>query len=287
MTELAYLDGRITAVDQARVSIDDRAFLFGDGIYEVVRSYGGVFFGLEEHMARMARSAAAIEMELPLSEAGFVALVRELRQKSEIDDAMVYIQVSRGVEPRRHIYDPGLKPQVLITVRHVPHIPERYWTHGVTAVTVPDIRWGMCHVKATSLMANIMAGHRARQNGADEAIFVRDDGTVTEAYASNVFIVRDGEVWTHPLNNRILGGITRQFVLELCSGLGVPFREAVVTREEMRGAGEVFLTNSVHEVRAAVEIDGRPVADGRPGPVTGRLIQAYKELVRLRTGSSE
>jgi D-alanine transaminase len=282
VTELAYLNGEIMAVDRGRVSINDRSFLFGDGIYEVVRSYDGVFFGLEEHLARLARSAAAVEMELPFSEADLAALVRELREKSEIADAMVYVQVSRGVEPRRHIFDLNVKPYVLITVRHVPHIPERYWYEGVTAVTVPDVRWGMCHIKSTSLLANVMAGHRARQAGVDEAIFVREDGTVTEAYASNVFIVRDGTVLTHPANNRILGGITRRFVLDLCPGLGFSYRETTFDREEMYAADEVFLTNSVHEIRAAVEIDGRRIGTGRPGPVTRELIRAYKELTRKR-----
>jgi D-alanine transaminase len=284
VTELAYLDGEITAIKQARVSVDDRAFLFGDGIYEVVRSYGGVFFGLEEHLARLARSAAAVEIRLPFSEAEFAALVRQLRKKSEIEDAMVYIQVSRGTEPRRHIFDLNLKPHVLIVVRHVPPIPERYWSDGITAITVPDIRWGMCYVKATSLLPNVLAGHRARQAGVDEAIFVRDDGTVTEAYASNVFLVRDGAVLTHPADNRILGGITRGFVLDLCPVLDIPCREVMFSREEMYTAEEVFLTNSVHEVRAVVEIDGRRIADGRPGPVTKRLIRAYKELT-LRGGN--
>lgn len=282
MAELAYLNGKVTFLDEARVSVNDRSFLFGDGIYEVVRSYAGAVFGLEEHLARLVRSAAATEMTLPFPEAEFAALVRELRARSEIDDAMIYIQVSRGVEPRQHVFDPGLQPHVLVTVRHLPPMPERYWSHGVTAVTVPDRRWGMCHVKAVSLLPNVLAGHQARQAGADEAIFVREDDTVTEAFASNLFVVVDGVLLTHPADNRILGGITRRFVLDLCPILGLECREEPFSCETLYAAGEVLLTNSVHEVRGVVAIDGRPVGDGRPGPVTNLLVEAYRELARKR-----
>lgn len=278
MPELTYLNGELTELNDAVISINDRAFLFGDGVYEAVRSYQGRLFGLDEHVARLIRSAAAIELKLPADAAAFKELVGTVHRKSEISDALVYIQVSRGAEPRNHLFSLELEPAVLITVRHLPDCLFSDHLEPLTAITVQDGRWDMCHIKSTSLLANILAKHKAREAGTDEAIFVRPDGVVTEAYASNVFVVRDGDVLTHPADNRVLGGITRGFVLDLCQRLGLKAFEQRFTREDMFLADEVFVTNSVHEIRPVVEVDGRQIGDGEPGHVAIQLLQAYRAL---------
>ncbi|MDA8096137.1 MAG: D-amino acid aminotransferase [Clostridia bacterium] len=278
MAELAYLNGELTELHSAMVSIDDRAFLFGDGIYEVVRSYDRRLFGLDGHIDRLVRSAAAIELKLPVDAVGFKELVRTVYKKSEITDALVYIQVSRGAEPRNHLFSLDLKPAVLITVRHLPDYLFSDHMDPLTAITVPDGRWDMCHIKSTSLLANILAKHKAREAGVDEAIFVRRNGLVTEAYASNVFIVQEETVLTHPADNRILGGITRGFVLDLCAKQDLRTVEREFSRDELLSAGEVFVTNSVYEIRPVVRVDGQQIGDGQPGRVTGMLLQAYRAL---------
>lgn len=281
MGELVYLNGELYTPDGASVSINDRSFLFGDGVYEVIRSYGGRLFGLDEHIQRLFRSAAALDLQVPLDAAGLKDLVRTVHRKSEIADAMIYIHVSRGTEPRNHLFSIDLRPAVLVTVRHLPDDLFENGLQETEAITVHDGRWDMCHVKCTSLVANILAKHKARQAGVDEAVFVRADGTVTEAYASNVFIVKDGKVYTHPADNHILGGITRFFVLRLCRELGLPVEERRFSKEEMMAADEVMVTNSVHEIRAIIRIDGQPIADGHAGPVSQRLLKAYRELTNL------
>ncbi|MBV1769274.1 MAG: aminotransferase class IV, partial [Candidatus Desulforudis sp.] len=272
------LNGELTELNDTVVSINDRAFLFGDGVYEAVRSYQGRLFGVDEHVARLVRSAAAIDLKLPADAAAFKELVGTVHRKSEISDALVYIQVSRGAEPRNHLFSLDLDPAVLITVRHLPDYLFSDHLEPLTAITVHDGRWDMCHIKSTSLLANILAKHKAREAGVDEAVFVRSDGVVTEAYASNVFMVRDGNVLTHPADNRVLGGITRRFVLDLCPRLGLKAFERRFTREDMLSADEVFVTNSVHEIRPVVQVDGRQISDGEPGRVTVRLLHAYRTL---------
>lgn len=278
MGELAYLNGELLELNTATVSINDRSFLFGDGVYEAIRAYDGRLFGLEEHVQRLFRSAAALDLQIPLDVAGFKDLVRTVHRKSEIPNAMIYIQISRGAEPRNHLFSVDLRAAVLITVRHLPDDLFEDGLDETAAITVHDGRWDMCYVKCTSLVANILAKHKARQAGVDEAVFVRPDGTVTEAYASNVFIVKDGKLYTHPADNRILGGITRFFVLRLCRELGLPVEERRFSKTELMTADEVIVTNSVHEIRAVTRIDGRPIADGHAGPVGKRLLKAYREL---------
>lgn len=282
MAEITYLNGNIIPFAETMVSINDRAFLFGDGVYEVVRTYDGHLFGLAEHMARLERSAAALELELPLDVGGLMGLVQEVFQKSALSNAMIYLQVTRGAEPRNHLFSLKLKPNLLITVRCLPDDLADDTCHSLKAITVHDGRWDMCHVKSTSLVANIMAKHKARKAGVEEAIFVRGNGVVTEAYSSNVFIIRDGVVATHPADNRVLGGITREFVLKLCSRLGLPAKEAAFTREEMMAAGELFVTNSVHEIQPVVAVDGSEIGEGQPGPLTMQLRQAYRKLTEQK-----
>ncbi|MBO8129251.1 MAG: D-amino-acid transaminase [Peptococcaceae bacterium] len=280
MPELTYLNGKIFEAGETRISTNDRGFIFGDGIYEVVRSYNGKLFGLEEHLRRLQQSADAIDLKLPHTLEEFQELVETLNRKSELLETLVYIQVTRGTEPRNHLFSLDLPPNVFITIRALPDIPGEIYTKGVSAVTVHDGRWNMCHVKSISLLANVLAKHEARKQGAYEAIFVRENGVVTEASSSNVFMVSGGILHTHPADNRILNGITRQFILKLCDELNIPTEVRPYSKDELRRADEVFCTNSVHEVTPVVTVDGMTIGSGRPGPITNQLMRAYRQLVK-------
>ncbi|MBO8168581.1 MAG: D-amino-acid transaminase [Thermoanaerobacteraceae bacterium] len=278
MPELTYLNGEIFEAGEASISTNDRGFIFGDGVYEVVRSYNGKLFGLEEHLQRLQQSADAIELKLPHTIAGFKELIETLNNKSKLPNTLVYIQVTRGTEPRNHLFSLDLKPNVLITIRTLPAIPEEIYTNGISTITVHDGRWDRCHVKSISLLGNILAKHEARKQGVFEAIFVREDSTVTEASTSNVFMVSDGVLHTHPANNRILNGITRQFVLGLSEQLDINVAVQPFTRKKLLQADEVFLTNSVQEVIPVVTVDGVTIGNGKPGTITNRLMKAYRQL---------
>ncbi|MDA8335704.1 MAG: aminotransferase class IV [Peptococcaceae bacterium] len=273
MPELVYWNGRQLDPRTASISINDRGFLFGDGVYEVIRSYNGKLFSLEEHLRRLELSMAALDLARP--ETDLAGLIRELFAKSGLSDAKVYLQITRGSEPRNHLFSLDLEPNLYINVSPAPAAAGELGR--VSAVTVPDLRWHMCNVKSTSLVANIMAKHRARQAGAQDAVFVRD-GVVTEAASSNVFLVEDGCLFTHPADNHVLAGVTRKHVLALAREAGIPVREEKVGRERLNAATEVFLSDTVHDVHPVVRIDGQPVGGGTPGPVAVRLAAAFREL---------
>lgn len=276
LAELVYWDGRLLDPQTASISINDRAFLFGDGVYEVIRSYEGKLFSLDEHLRRLQLSMAALDLASPDAGGDLASLIGDLYKKSGMADAKIYLQITRGSEPRNHLFSLDLEPNLYVNVSAIP--PDN-GAGQVSAITVPDLRWHMCNVKSTSLVANILAKHRARQAGAGDAVFVRD-GMVTEAASSNVFIVEDGCLYTHPADNHVLAGVTRKHVLDLAQDKGIPVREEKVSRERLQTASEVLLSDTIHDVYPVVMIDGQPVKDGKPGPVAGLLRSAFRELTR-------
>lgn len=278
MSPLAYVNGELVPLDRAVVSVEDRGFLFADGIYEVIRVYGGRPFRLEDHLRRLEASARAIELPLPVPAEEIGRLARELLARNGHAEATIYIQVTRGPAPRNHLFPEHPRPTLVIWSREYRGPAPEMLERGVAAVTVPDTRWAYCAVKTVGLLPNVLARQHAHRQGAYEAIFVRG-GVVTEATASNVFAVRDGVVRTFPVDN-ILPGVTRTVVLELLGRLGVPVREEGVTLEELRAADEVFLTGTTTEVCGVTRLDGRPVGDGRVGPVTRRLQEEFRRLTR-------
>ncbi|MFO7246006.1 MAG: D-amino acid aminotransferase [Thermaerobacter sp.] len=269
-----YLNGRYVPYSQALIPVEDRAFLFADGIYEVVRCYGGRPFHLDRHYERLCRSARALELPLPLDEAAFAGIVAELLERNNLQEATVYLQVTRGAAPRRHQIPQGLEPNVVAIARPVQSPSEEEVRRGVSVITVPDTRWGLCWIKTVGLLPNVLARRQAEKEGAFDAVFVRD-GLVTEATSSNVFCVIDGVVYTHPLAN-ILPGITRAVVLEILAELGIPCREEAVPLEWFREADEIFLTGTVLEVMGVARVDGRTVGEGRSGPLTLRVWEAFR-----------
>jgi D-alanine transaminase len=279
---IVYLNGDYLPLSRAKVSVLDRGFLFGDGVYEVIPVYGGRPFRLEEHLRRLDHSLQGLRMEAPLSDSEWSSIFERLIEGSH--DQYLYLQVTRGAAPKRdHAFPKDVPPTVLVMCSPILPIP----VDGVKAITVPDIRWQWCHIKAITLLANVLLRQEALDLGAAEAILVRD-GRATEGAASNLFIVQDGVVVTPPKGNDLLPGITRDLVLELAAEHGIPAEERAIPAEELREASEIWLTSSTREVLPVIDLNGAPVGSGEPGPVWRKMqavYQAYKQ--RLREGGPD
>lgn len=284
--ETVYLNGRYVPYDQAVVSVEDRGLLFADGVYEVVRAYGGRVFALAAHLDRLAASAAAIRLPLPPGEELAAAVIGSLRRNGlDGADATVYIQATRGAGgPRAHLLPAEPTPTVFMIARPAHPPAAETVAAGVDAITLPDRRWQMCHVKSVGLLLNTLARQEASEAGAAEAILVRD-GLVTEGAATNVFVISGGTVVTHPADTHILSGITRETVLRAARAEGVPLREAAVPVARLYQADEVFLSSTNLEVLGVRAVDGRPIGAGRPGPLTLRLLAAFQRIVRAEAGT--
>jgi D-alanine transaminase len=275
---LVWLNGEFTDFTSATVSIEDRGFQLGDGIYEVVKVYRGRTFGLAEHVKRLRRSAEAIELELPNTNEQIAAIALELVRKSDIQEAEIYIQVTRGAARRVHQFPQGIEPTFVMYVRQARTVPPENWERGIKVKSFLDERWGRCDIKSICLLPNVLAKERAFRAGAFEAIFVRDSN-VMEGSSSNIFIFRDGELATPLADHRILPGITRDFVLQIARERGYNVVERDVPFAEVRTAPEVFMTSTTMEVMPVAEIDGEPVGSGAPGHVARDLHQAYQEKI--------
>lgn len=272
---LVYLNGDYVPLEDARVSVEDRGFLFADGVYEVIRVYAGQPYELDDHLERMLRGITALDMEYR-DMAALDRVARRLLDENQVTGAgAIYIQVTRGSAPRSHAFPPqGTPPTVYVTAKpYEPH-PESAWEDGVAAITAPDTRWARCDIKSISLLPNVLANQAAKAAGTFEAILIRD-GVITEGSHSNVWGVRDGRLITHPASNYILAGMTRATVFRLASELGLDAVEGVIPADELYDLDEVFLTGTTTEVMPVVEVDGREIVDGEPGPITRRLIEAF------------
>ncbi len=275
-----YLNGEFLPYEEAKVPVDDRGFLFADGVYEVARVYRGRVFMMEAHLRRMAAGLAALRIALPgLDELAGVA--ERLLDENALrgGDATIYIQVTRGAAPRKHAFPPDATPTVFVAARPFSEHPPAYFSDGVAAITVPDTRWSRCDIKSVALLPNVLANQQAHERGAFEALFVRD-GVVIEGSHSNLFGVLDGELLTFPACNYILDGISRRLVLELAAGLDVPAREGPIYFERLADASELFLSGTTTEVMPVTRVDDRAVGGGTPGPITRRLMEAFAARIR-------
>lgn len=279
MPAIACLNGAFSAPEVTRVPIDDRGFLFGDGVYEAMRCYGGRVWALERHLLRLDRSLAAIaipsECAAPLRD-----WIQEAMERSQLAEAIVYVQITRGSAPRQHTFTPELSPNVLITVRPTAPVSAVVRAAGAVAICVPDQRWARRDIKSINLLPNVLAKQQAYDAGAFEAIFVEPDGRVTEGSSTNVFAILDGRICTHPADHYILGGITRDLVLGLARRLEMEIREEPFQVEALRAADEVFLSGTTTEVLGVTRLDGAPMGSGSVGPLTRRLQTAFEECVR-------
>lgn len=273
---VVYLNGTFVPDDEAKVSVNDRGFLFGDGVYEVSPAYRGTFFRLDEHFKRMTAGLAALRIDFdPESLRAMHTGLLEHNNLADAEVSYVYVQVTRGVAPRSHAFpaDP-VEPTVYGFTNRFRRPARDVWERGFDAVTVPDRRWSRLDIKSIALLPNVLAQQAAVDAGAKDAIFVRD-GVAIEGAHSNFFGVFNGTVVTYPQSNLILGGITREFVLELADELGLPVELRPIPIEDLWAADELFFTGTTTEVKPCVQVDGRAVGDGTVGPVTRALYDAF------------
>jgi D-alanine transaminase len=278
---LLYLNGEIVDDSEAKVSINDRGFVFADGIYEVIRIFAGKPFELERHLDRLQRSANAVRLTLDPATEQIESIIDDLIARNSIEDGQIYIQITRGAAPRNPGIPSGVTPTTLIAVRPAPLPPAEVLKNGGAAVTVPDDRWARCDVKVVALTANVLARTKAVDAGAYEAIFVRD-GYVTDAASCNVFAVFGTTLMTAPCTNYILWGVTRAVTLDLAREDGIDTQETSFRVEELREADEIFVTGTLSGIVPIVSLDGAVVGTGRVGPVTRRLMELYE----LKTGGA-
>jgi D-alanine transaminase len=280
MARIAYVNGRYVPKADATVHVEDRGNQFADGVYEVLKVVDGRMSDGDRHFARLHRSLDALRIKPPMSDAALAQVIRETVRRNRLNDATVYLQVSRGSAPRDHLFPSDPQPTLIVTARRMKRPDPRAYAAGVEVVTAPDIRWLKCEIKSISLLPNVLAKQAAKERGAYEAWLVRDGDVVTEASASNAYILdARGVVRTHPLSSLILGGVTRSVVLELAREEGLAVEERPFTTAEVGEAREAFLTSTSSWVTPVVGIDGRAIGDGEPGPVTRRLQGAYHRHV--------
>ena len=279
MPELAYVNGSFLPISEATVSIDDRGFQFGDGVYEVMVTYDGLVFQMNAHMQRLRRSADGIGLVYDFDAQPLEPVIRDGLERSGLADAMIYVQLTRGVAPRVHVIPEGLAPTVVMTFKPRPIVEAEIARRGLSVMTAPESRWSKCYIKAITLLPNVLAWTEAKRRGYDDAIFVTDAGEVRECTASNIFIVIGGVLQYPPRTEAVLHGVTQGFLLECATGLDVEVREKAFDVDTLRGANEVFLSGTTVEVLAITSIDGQAVGDGKVGPVTQRLHREFSRRV--------
>ena len=291
-----YLNGEITPLKDAKISVMDRGFIFGDGIYEVVPSYNGVLFRFDQHMARLERSLAELRIPNPLTRAEWRGIAMQLIAaragllwpKGQNDNQLIYIQVSRGVAMRDHTMLPGLKPTVFMmcNAMTLPSAAQR--SEGVDCVTAEDFRWEKAHIKSTSLLGAVFSRQISFDAGALETVMFRGN-FLSEAAASNVWVIKNGQVLGVPKDKLVLEGIRYGLIEEICAAAGVKFELRRITRAEVQDADELLLSSATKEVLPVTTLDGQPVGNGaqrgKPGPVYATLYAAYQQ-VKARSAQS-
>ena len=284
MNELVWINGDVHPLADARVGVEDRGYQFADGVYEVIRLYDGRPFTLREHLERLERSAAGIQMKLGMDRDALAAEILRFVPRSGVREGMIYLQATRGCAARNHLFPTNTRPTLLFYARHLAPLDAPGEGEGARLHTVPDERWKRCWVKSIALLANVLAKNEAVAAGADEAVFL-EDGVVTECSSSNLFVVRADKVITHPVGPKVLPGITRLVLMQLARTIGVEMVERPVRRDEATSADEVFITSTTREISWVSRWDGKPVGAGRCGPVTVRLHEALRERVLRETSA--
>lgn len=282
---MVFLNGKFMPIEDARIPVLDRGFIFGDGVYEMVPVYSRVPFRLDEHLVRLDRSLAAVRIKNPYTQAEWRDIILQLVAKQPFDDQGIYFQVTRGVAKRDHAFPQGVEPTVFIMSNPLVSPPKELVQKGGTAVSAQDFRWLQCDIKSISLIGNCLLRQVSADAGAVETILFRE-GKLTEASASNVFIVKGGVIVSPPKSNLILPGITYDVVLEIAQAGKFPLELRDVTEAEVRSADEIWVTSSSKEVLPIVTLDGKAVGAGRPGAVFEKvyaLYQDYKQKV-MRAG---
>lgn len=282
MAEWCWLNGKVTELSKAKVGVEDRGFLFADGVYEAVRLYGGVPFELNRHMDRLERSCGGIRLKLPMPKARLASEMLKLVKKSRVRDGFIYLQVTRGEARRSHIFPKRPLPTVFFFIRKLPPVPGVGKGKPYTLMSITDERWNKCWIKSIALLENTLARTAAADAGADEAIFIHN-GIVTEGTTSNIFVVLRGKLITHPLGPKVLPGVTRDVLIECARSLGMEVQERGILLEEAKRSEEVFVTSSTRELVWASRWDEATIGDGSCGPVATKLHEAYRARVIAAT----
>lgn len=277
MPQIAYLNGRYLPRAQARVRAEDRGYLFGDGVYDVIPVHAGRLIAADRHFDRLGRSLGELRIAWPMPRAALEIVAREVIARNGIQQGAVYIQVTRGVAPRDHKFpkDP-VAPGLFVAAKRTKPMPAALLRDGAAIITVPDQRWGRCDIKSLNLLPNVLAKQAAAEQGAHEAWLVDADGNVTEGSSTSAWIVTgDGVLATRPNGNEILPGVTRAIVVDVVRDLGLTLELRPFSLEEAHRAREAFITSTNNYVLPITRIDGKPVGDGKPGPTAQRLRAGY------------
>lgn len=276
MSRIAYVAGQYLPHRQAAVHVEDRGFQFADGVYEVIAVVDGHLVDEEPHLKRLRRSLSELRIAMPMDERALKVVIRETVRRNAVDTGIVYLQVTRGAAPREHAFPKAAKPTLVVTSRRARRPEARLGRDGIAVITIPDIRWQRCDIKSVALVPNVLGKQQAREAGAYEAWQVGGDGTVTEGTSTNAWIVTaENEVVTRAADNAILNGVTRGAVIGIIGREGYRLVERPFTVEEARAAREAFLTSTTAELLPVVRIDGAPVGDGKPGPLSLKLREGY------------
>ena len=281
-----FLNGNFVNSDDAQVSAFDRGFIFGDGVYEVIPVFGGRPFRLQAHLQRLDNNLGELGINLDMSHQQWADILNQLIDNNN-EDQSVYIQVTRGPAARDHVFPDSSKPTVFAYTQALKYPDSTTLDNGVNAVTAEDIRWSRCDIKAIALLASVLLRQQAKQQGAVEAVLLRDN-MLTEGAASNIFIVKNDTIVTTGKGRYILPGITRDLVVELAQANNIPMEERDITESELRNADEVWMTSSTKEILPITSLDGQAVADGKPGAMHARMLDIYRQYKdRFRNGEVE
>lgn len=281
MGEITYVNGELKSTSEALISVQDRGLLYGDGLFETIRTYRKKPFQLEAHLDRLFWGARKIKMELKLSQAHLKQAILDTIEANDYPEAVVRLTVTRGIASERMKVSPDTKPTVIITCDKFKGYPRYYYESGADVITVTDTRGDLAMVKCLNFLPNALAKYEADRKGAFEAIFATRRGFVTEGAVSNIFVVLDGILITPPVGERVLPGITREIVLSLAKKDGLSTKEDAIMKEELPDAQEIFLTNSLIEIMPVTTLDGNMVGDGHPGPIAKKLHSDYKAQTLL------
>ena len=276
-----YLNGQFMPIEEAKISVLDRGFIFGDGVYEVIPVYSRKAFRLESHLQRLQHSLDGIRLANPHSNAEWTAIVNELIARNAVQDQYLYLHITRGVAKRDHAFpNPPVKPTVFMMSSPLLTPPAALLQSGVGAVSTADNRWLRCDIKAIALLPNVLLRQMAVDAGCAETILIRDDEFMTEGAASNIFVVKHGKLLAPPKDNLMLPGITYDVVLEIAAANNIPYEVRRIAAAEVFDADELLLTSSTKEVLAITTLDGKPVGTGKPGAMFAKLHKLYQDFKR-------
>lgn len=283
---VSYVNGEYVPHHLASVAMEDRGYQFADGIYEVIVFFGRKLLDEALHLKRLERSLGELGIPMPMSQAALSHIIRELLRRNSAKNGLIYMQVTRGVAPRNHLYPASIQPVLTMAVMPLKMPTKDALENGVAVISRPDIRWGRCDIKSIGLLPNSLAKNEAAKAKAWEALLVDEHGMVTEGSATNIYMVKDGVIFTHPSDSHILGGVRRTVLQRLCEDRQMAFREIAFSLEEAKRADELFLTSASSNVLPITRVDGVTIGSGKPGTVTQRLLELYREHVTQQTGYS-